>query len=256
MIRVRKGAAPRVLRDKGQAQIQADCAAFDGAPDEYRSGRKRFAFDGALYGHPTVKKALVAAQHGKCCYCESKFDHVAYGDVEHFRPKGGYQQTADQPLQHPGYYWLAYEWRNLFASCGICNQQYKRNLFPLEDPEARAKSHHDNVARERPSRIDPAVDDPARYLSFRKEILFPLNDNSIGASTIDGLGLNRERIAERRREHYRNLEMCRDVIAALSGSAKPEDQALVGRAKALLDEAVQDSAEYAAMARALLSASG
>jgi hypothetical protein len=65
---------------------------FESARAEYRSGTKLFDFDGTLYGAVSVKKALRKAQHDKCAFCESKIAHVAYGDVEHFRPKAGVMQ--------------------------------------------------------------------------------------------------------------------------------------------------------------------
>ncbi len=87
-------------------------------------------------------------QHDKCAFCESKVSAIAYGDVEHFRPKAGYQQSHDDDLQRPGYYWLAYEWSNLFFSCSICNQQGKRNVFPLANPRRRATCHRDDIGLE------------------------------------------------------------------------------------------------------------
>ena len=76
--------------------------------------------------------------------------HIAYGDVEHYRPKAGYRQDAEDPLGRPGYYWLAYEWSNLLFCCQICNQRFKRNLFPLVDPARRAETHHDDLSSEQP----------------------------------------------------------------------------------------------------------
>ena len=60
---------------------------------------------------------LLKAQHDKCCFCESKVTQVAYGDVEHYRPKAGYRQEHGAPLGRPGYYLLAYEWSNLMFCC-------------------------------------------------------------------------------------------------------------------------------------------
>jgi uncharacterized protein (TIGR02646 family) len=110
---------------------------------EYDAGKRSFVFDAAIYGHNTVKNALIAAQHGKCCFCERKTGND--GDVEHLRPKSGWRQTAGGRLNRPGY-WLAYRWDNLFLSCSACNQRHKRDLFPLVDAAKRAKIHADNTA--------------------------------------------------------------------------------------------------------------
>ncbi len=56
---------------------------------ELASGATVIRFDRALYHHFEVMAALKADQLEKCCFCESKFLHVAFGDVEHFRPEGG-----------------------------------------------------------------------------------------------------------------------------------------------------------------------
>ena len=163
MIRIEKSAdPPAVLAGRGSDETTGNRDRFDADPDHFRDGTETFDFKSSIYGHDSVKDALRAAQHDKCCFCESKFAHVSYGDVEHFRPKAAVRQSADGPLERPGYYWLAYEWSNLFASCQICNQRFKKNLFPLDNPRSRARSHHDDLGREKPLLLDPGRDEPAR----------------------------------------------------------------------------------------------
>src|SRR5206468_3497187 len=149
MIRVhRPDDPPPLLKAKGKAATERLCRAFDEGRHEELRGEK--AFDKTVYGHKSVKDALREAQHGKCAFCESKVDHTAHGDVEHFRPKAGYRQSVGAPLESPGYYWLAYEWSNLFFACPKCNQSHKKNLFPLKRPGRRAKSHHHRLEDEEP----------------------------------------------------------------------------------------------------------
>jgi hypothetical protein len=138
---------PSVLRTAVDA-VKVMEVAYDAAPARYHDGSEKFDFDAGIYAHETVKAALKECQHDKCAFCESKVSHIAYGDVEHFRPKKGYLQEDGDELQRPGYYWLAYEWTNLLFCCQICNQRHKRNLFPLTDPSQRATSHHDEIASE------------------------------------------------------------------------------------------------------------
>lgn len=85
--------------------------------------------------------------HFKCAYCESPLDlDRYYGDAEHFRPKGQVtfkdgegKKTRGRCLlpdgtaiDHPGYFWLAYHWRNLLPACSFCNTgQGKVDQFPL-----------------------------------------------------------------------------------------------------------------------------
>ncbi len=68
-----------------------------------------------------AKPQLRAESDGKCAYCEGKAAHVAFNDVEHFRPKSDY-------------WWLAYCWDNYTFSCQLCNQKYKGAAFPLGGP--------------------------------------------------------------------------------------------------------------------------
>lgn len=58
MIRVCKPDAPTRLK-AGTARRAEDCAAYD-------AGTRKFKFDKTIYGHKTVKNALIKAQHGKC----------------------------------------------------------------------------------------------------------------------------------------------------------------------------------------------
>jgi hypothetical protein len=77
---------------------------------------------------------------GKCAYCEKKITGGFFGDAEHYRPKGkvtvkerGQVQTVmHDGKPHPGYYWLAYDWRNLVPACELCNSSDgKMNQFPV-----------------------------------------------------------------------------------------------------------------------------
>ena len=75
----------------------------------------------SVYTADAVRQALEKLFHDKCAYCEGKSIGQADWDVEHFRPKGSVAERDD----HPGYYWLAYEWENLYPSCKHCNQKRK-----------------------------------------------------------------------------------------------------------------------------------
>jgi hypothetical protein len=240
------------------AAAKAMRKAFDASPGDYASGAKTFEFDASIYGHPSVKDALRKAQHDKCCFCESKVTHIAYGDVEHFRPKAGIRQTPDEPLGRPGYFWLAYEWTNLYFCCQLCNQRFKRNLFPLGDPKARALSPRDDVAREHPLFLDPGAVDPGLHIGFREEIAYPIGGSPCGAATIESLGLNREELVELRRDAYQAMRLLKEarVLLATELEANPTSRKLSAQLKkidAFLARHLKDSAQYASMARALLT---
>src|SRR4051794_40282979 len=53
---------------------------------------------------------LVRIFHGKCAYCEARFQPAnTPPHVDHYRPKG--EVTVERNLiDHQGYFWLACEW--------------------------------------------------------------------------------------------------------------------------------------------------
>src|SRR5882724_10918370 len=65
-----------------------------------------------------VKEYYREISHEKCWYCETKTGRML-GDIDHYRPKG----RVTQNLAHPGYWWLAFEWRNWRFCCEICNSK-------------------------------------------------------------------------------------------------------------------------------------
>ena len=75
------------------------------------------------------------------------------GDVEHYRPKGAI--GSGKTKIRPGYYWLAYNWNNLYYACADCNQYRKRAAFPLVDETNRALDHHGAIGNEDPLILDP-----------------------------------------------------------------------------------------------------
>ena len=248
MIRINKPRlAPQVLRTKGKKKTQANCTSYTQNKRSYDTGQKKFAFDSNVYGHKTVKAALRKAQHDKCCFCESKVTHISYGDVEHFRPKAGVRQRPGVPMEKPGYYWLAYEWSNLFFSCQLCNQRYKETLFPLIKQGDRAKSHNDVINLEKPLFINP-TEDVEKFISFREEVIFAIDDKPRGKATIKALGLDRDELNDMRKDCYDKLEL----IYELANLKPPVPQSK--NAKALINRSIQSSSQYASMIRCAVNA--
>jgi hypothetical protein len=89
---------------------------------------------------------------GKCAYCEISIKQSRQsGHQEHFRPKlkvnyrkpdrkklsnARIKDPQGATIDHPGYFWLAYNHRNLLPSCEKCNTGMgKKNQFPLADDQ-------------------------------------------------------------------------------------------------------------------------
>jgi uncharacterized protein (TIGR02646 family) len=247
MIRFDRRNAPAVLLSRGATRTRRDCDAYEADPDAYRRGDASFEAGDNIYGHKTVKAALLRSQHGKCCYCERKILASDYGDVEHFRPKGAVRQDASSTEERPGYYWLAYEWSNLLISCSVCNTSWKRTFFPLENPLERAHSHLDSLTCERPMLVDPAAEDPRDHIRYNGDAPYALTVR--GQTTIECLNLRRGDLLERRQALLRSLTMLRSVVEALGPDA-PESR----EATAYMQQLSSSSEEFSAMVIDFLSA--
>jgi uncharacterized protein (TIGR02646 family) len=256
LIRVAKpDSAPKILRDEDSSGPKATKK----LREDYDSGQREFEFKSSIYAAKSVKNALIKAQSKKCCFCESRITHIDYGDVEHFRPKGGFRQQRGEPLTKPGYFWLAYQWSNLFLSCSLCNQRYKENVFPLADQSKRARSHHDDVADEAPLFIHPSDDDPREFIGFREEIIYAIDGNDRGTVTIRELGLDRDDLNEMRRERLMAAMRSLRIVDALkrlleqSGTLAPELEGLLEENAAAIEEYLAPHAEYSLMLQDALS---
>ncbi len=185
-----------------------------------------------LYGRKSIKRSFFFDKgppfYGKCAFCEAPIADYQRGDLDHFRPKAGITDENDRPIwlldeqghsrldaegrriAHPGYYWLAYDWRNLLPSCVICNQPAvisgrkvgKHSRFPVEGRHAQKPRE---VAAEQPLLIHPASgrldDDPDRHLvvDSRTGVIGHHTDRGRKCIEIFALNLRDQLVADRKR---------------------------------------------------------
>lgn len=140
------------------------------------------------------------AFHQKCAYCEAKFVLDQSGDVDHYRPKGDVTDQFDRPVQkggarHPGYYWLAYDWRNLLPCCAKCNRPSrlasgkiigKGTRFPVDKDEYAFDPA--GVEQEVPMFLNPLLDNPTEHLMLDTETGVIAGTDSRGVMTVGCLG--------------------------------------------------------------------
>jgi uncharacterized protein (TIGR02646 family) len=145
---------------------------------------------------------LAADFHGKCAYCETSIGPGGYGVVDFFRPRRGVSESRGSYL--PTHYWrLAFEWRNLYYACAICNRN-KRDYFPVAGNRAPPDASSNQVQAETPLLIDPCADDPSSHLLFAEDgLVFGLTDR--GKTTIKLLGLNREALVLERQKAVQHV---------------------------------------------------
>ena len=247
MILVHKPDAPARLA-AGITRTQQDCTAFDNDRNYYLDG-KSFDFEQQIYGHKDVKQCLKLAQHGKCCYCEGKFGAHDYGDIEHYRPKGAVKQDKNLDKLYPGYYWLAYCWKNLYYSCRICNHK-KSVFFPLANPASRARSHNNDIADEEPLLLNPGgMDDLGNHVKFIGPRVQGVSE--MGCKTIEIIDLNRTELFDARLTHFKLVETVMRIIKIFNSKYKignsDEVNDILINARRTLDDAVKQTAEYSAM---------
>ncbi len=236
-----------------RAKLKTDTAISEGMEHEVTS----------LYKDDEVKNALEKLFYDKCAYCETRPTPSNPWDVEHYRPKG---RVAERPDDHPGYYWLAYTWENLFPSCLFCNQKRKDrpryddpvflsaggklDQFPIEDETQRAMSHEDDISLERPLLLNPGLDDPEKHLTYDIQgQIHPKNrKDQMAAETIRICHLRRRRLRDDRarivirvRKIIRNIQLARKANNALAEKLLNE----------ILDDYTAAEAIHAGVARAV-----
>jgi len=255
MIRVSKPVVGPSRLSRGVGLTTRNCAAFDDAPAAFENGSKKFEYDNRIYGDASVKEELAVAQHKKCCYCEDEVGSSSPGDVEHFRPKGAVSQGRGHPISYPGYFWLAYDWSNLYYSCANCNRSGKKNYFPLADTTKRARSHSAVLADESPLLLDPGgADDPRDHIRFHLQVAVGITAK--GRKSVEVFQLNRNALAEKRLAAANQIHILRKVVAI--AEAKSSDTQLSGTAEArlYLSAAICPDGIFSAMIQDLLAGSG
>lgn len=218
--------------------------------------------DRTVYAHQQVRMALEKLFHEKCAYCESELKNVDW-DVEHFLPKG---RVAERP-NHPGYYWLAYEWTNFYPACQFCNQRRrdkprwgdltfagvggKADQFPLADESTRVMSHHDqeHIAQEQALLLDPCADynqdlrfDPMGQIDHK-------NGSQKGQTTIEVCFLKRTRLRYLRKGILDQLIQLLTVIQRLENDGHD----VTDLQNYLQKHFLADSCQYAALSRYVLN---
>ena len=196
-----------------------------------------------------AKNQLFAETGGKCAYCEAPVSAVAFGNVEHYRPKSSY-------------WWLAYCYDNYVASCQLCNQRFKGDAFPIQNRKMTAPAIRRNTTdnfidakagtiapdpldadqvndfirqhqQERPLLLNPYFDEPIQYFAWRADDVLreveitPNSENfqvevtvnietpevePIAAASIASYGLNRMELKTQRYNTYHKHRVLRTTL--------------------------------------------
>lgn len=170
-----------------------------------------------------LKAVLQQCSHDKCWYCESKVTFSSPGDVDHFRPKNEVGECSE----HPGYWWMAFDWDNYRFSCENCNRPNtdhetgrtagKGTSFPLCDESKRVfdPTEISGILYEEPKLLDPTVASDPLLLTFDVDgIAHParpkersLKEYERAEKSIETYHLNRSKLKNRRQ-----FEVCNKVM--------------------------------------------
>ena len=184
-------------------------------------------------------------------------------DVDHYRPKGRVRAELD----HPGYYWLAYDWSNLLPACVRCNRPRrglpdrdgarprgaagKADQFPLASGSIRAYTPRDSLALEKPLLLNPTIQNPEEHITFDPKSGAPIpktdeGEESIRVYNLDSSELNRQRVGVIDRT-------ARAVRAIRKATRIGSNGSLLQELNGVLDKLVEDRTFLAATARAVVA---
>jgi hypothetical protein len=199
-----------------------------------KGNAQKHEWDSKIWGKS--KAQLLEESSNKCAYCEAPLKVVAYGDVEHYRPKSVY-------------WWLAYNYENYLASCTLCNQAFKKDHFPLLNDKIKLKgptitklttdskislltanincdplSEHEGMSytdflashkMENALLINPYYDEPEKIFEYKaddnlQEVEISVvrtfkNATQIEKAVVENYGLNRLELKQLRFEWYDNF---------------------------------------------------
>lgn len=250
-----------------------------GLRGKFRINKNKKLIQGKLAGNlvfksnywKPAKEQLKQETHGKCAYCEAEIGVVAYGDVEHFRPKSRY-------------WWLAYCYDNYLYACQICNQQYKSDDFPIHGTPLTEPTAHpgmtptgiaalaadlapdpldiaavqaflDLAEKEDPGLLNPYVEDPEPLFKWEasddilREVTLEPRGNSLKArraadAAKEYYGINREELCYARWEVYEDLSIFKETFL------DPDtNTSLRQRTRNRIVRMIEDSAPFAGMVR-------
>jgi uncharacterized protein (TIGR02646 family) len=230
--------APAILSGPEAQQSLADAKEHFAASDA-QSEQKGFRFN-EVYAKREVMKALAELFYGKCAFCESSVGASAAPIRHHFRPK---QDAVDDQgdVSRPHYWWLAYEWDNIYFTCQRCATSAGAR-FPVRGERAPIGSTGAALENEARLLIDPCRDRPEQHLLFADDGIVAARSESAEA-TIDTYNLNRDDLVHLRHQAMDTAEklalardLSKDLVAELLAPDNPYLGAVRQKLVRLADE--------------------
>lgn len=197
MIRIDRSTAeaPEVLRSKEATQSLKRAADFF-ASETRADQQRQFEFNEELLFDQAVTRPLTDLFANRCAFCSRSQMDASELDLRAHRlrpPQNAVGRDGSTSRRH--YWWLAYQWSNLYLACVECRIAQGAK-FPVEGKHARVGTA-DGLANERPLLIDPCLEDPEAHLVYLDSGEVVAAD-SRGTATIETFELNRPALQEDR----------------------------------------------------------
>jgi uncharacterized protein (TIGR02646 family) len=187
MIHVERKSPPPSLNSPPVMKARKEAEVFFTKPPEQRKlkNHKFFPLSTKLAG---FREWLDKTFGGKCAYCESLITDDSFSYMDRFRPTSkSINFDGQQSPQH--YWWLAYEWTNIYMACFVCNK-IRGHRFPVKGRRAEEGARGEALRGERRLLLDPCEDHPETLLVFDERGMVASEDER-GRVTIEVFGLNR-----------------------------------------------------------------
>jgi len=212
----------------------------------------------------SIREALHVLFNNKCAYCETKVElkkqvsgkinplhkittqKISTEDishVNHYRPKTNSKGFEKSSIQLDHYWWLTYEWKNLYLSCSRCNM-VKSNWFPLESGRAKILADYDaTLIQEKNLLLDPCNDDIEDHLDYDLESGSVAGKTKKGNITIEILNLNRKDLVNARykairdKDAYLQLYFYKDISFSIQENKKKDrvDNSILEQLKSIIN---------------------
>ncbi|WP_345971325.1 hypothetical protein WCX72_05550 [Sulfurimonas sp. HSL1-6] len=164
--------AEKIQSAEESARVKAEDEGLEGEEAEAYIQKAKDKARKAAISYKNIWSSLSAIlskqSNGKCWYCETK-ENRSDNPIDHFRPKN----KVIECVGHPGYWWLAFDWKNYRFACTYCNSRRidvnteggKHDHFPLLPPAIWNRCETDNHT-EYPALLDPCDIDDSSLLTY------------------------------------------------------------------------------------------
>lgn len=218
MIRLKRPTVPDFFNSQEyKSEVESITAFYMREPFE----REQEKFKPKYKLNNQLKNLLTNAFHNKCAFCESVFSERSSVFVERFRPSIN-AMNLNGKISEEHYWWLRYEWSNLYPICKECNQK-KSNLFPVKKKRALPNTKGEELQKELPLLLDPCMDNPEEHFCFDFKSGLMISNTERGRVTIDIYGLNRQQLLMQRKNEMIKVHNQLSVILNMLKSKKDLD---------------------------------